>query len=56
MIISGTELSNEIKENIKKKVDEIVAKYNKKPCLAVVIVGNNPASQIYIKNKEQVRI
>lgn len=52
-IISGTELSNEIKENIKNKVDEIVVKYDKKPCLAVIIVGNNPASQVYVKNKEK---
>lgn len=52
-IINGTELSNFIKDNIKQKVSEYSATNNKSPCLAVIIVGNNPASQIYVKNKEK---
>ena len=48
-IISGKELAKVIKEQIK----EEVAKLDKKPCLAVIIVGENPASKIYVKNKEK---
>lgn len=48
-IISGKELSKVIKTQIKEKV----AILNKKPCLAVIIVGENPASKIYVKNKEK---
>ena len=52
-IISGTELANKIKTNLKEKIDEIKKECNKIPCLAVVIVGEDPASKIYVKNKEQ---
>ena len=48
-IISGTEIANKLKSEIKEKVSKLA----KKPCLAVIIVGNNPASQIYVKNKEK---
>lgn len=52
-IISGTELANKIKANLKEKIDEIKNECNKIPCLAVVIVGEDPASKIYVKNKEK---
>ena len=52
-IISGTELANKIKTNLKEKIDEIKKECNKIPCLAVVIVGEDPASKIYVKNKEK---
>lgn len=47
-LINGTEISNEIKDEIKFEI----MKLEKKPCLAVVILGNDPASSIYVKNKE----
>lgn len=52
-IISGTELANKIKANLKEKIDEIKNECNKIPCLAVIIVGDDPASKIYVKNKEK---
>lgn len=51
-IISGKGLSKNIKNNIKDKV----LNFDKKPCLAVVIVGENPASKIYVRNKEKACI
>ena len=30
---------------------ELEAKYGRKPCLCVIIVGENPASQVYVRNK-----
>lgn len=48
-IISGQDLAKEIKIQLKEKV----LQFNKKPCLAVILVGENPASKVYIKNKEK---
>lgn len=49
MILDGKKVANEILEEIKEKV----AKLDKKPHLAVVLVGNDLASQIYVKNKKK---
>lgn len=48
-IISGEELAKKIREKIKKEV----AKLELKPCLAVILVGENPASKIYTDLKEK---
>ena len=52
-IIDGKALSDKIKEEIKDKVLEITEKIGKIPCLAVIIVGNDPASEVYVKNKQK---
>jgi len=49
MDISGKEIAKKIKDKIKQEV----ANLEKKPGLAVVIVGENPASKIYVKHKER---
>lgn len=51
MIISGTLLAKEIKENVKHKVEEAVKKYGRPPHLVVILVGEDPASQSYVKGK-----
>ena len=50
-LLDGKLVSNQIKENVKEKVEEIISKYKKTPTLAVVMVGENPASQVYVRNK-----
>jgi len=50
-IIDGKALSAAVKEEVKAQVPELVAKYGRKPCLCVIIVGENPASQVYVRNK-----
>lgn len=55
-IISGKELSKEIREKVRVKVEELKNEYNVVPHLAVVLVGENPASQSYVKAKEQACI
>lgn len=47
-LIDGKEISQKIKDELKQKI----AKIDKKPCLAVILIGDNPASHIYVKNKE----
>ncbi|MBR5192167.1 MAG: bifunctional methylenetetrahydrofolate dehydrogenase/methenyltetrahydrofolate cyclohydrolase FolD [Clostridia bacterium] len=51
IIIDGKNLSSLIKENLKEKVSEFEEKYNRQITLAVVLVGENPASQVYVRNK-----
>ena len=51
-IIDGKELAKKIRTNLKIECDELK---NKKinPKLAVIMVGDNPASQIYVRNKSK---
>lgn len=51
MILDGKELSKKIKKDIKKEVEVLIQKTNIVPGLAIVLVGNNPASEIYVRNK-----
>lgn len=52
-ILSGKIASKVLKEKLKHKISESVSIYHKTPCLAVILVGNNPASLSYIKGKEK---
>jgi len=52
IIIDGKEFSKKILEEISNEQKEIVEKKNLRPAgLAVIIVGENPASQVYVRNK-----
>lgn len=53
ILIDGKATSIVVREEIKKEVKEFTEKYNKTPGLAVVIVGENPASQVYVRNKHK---
>ena len=50
-IIDGKLASSKIREKVKKFGDELQIKTGKKPGLAVVLVGEHPASRVYVKNK-----
>lgn len=49
--IDGKAFSQVILEKIKEEHNQLKEKYGKQAGLAVVIVGNNPASQVYVRNK-----
>lgn len=49
--IWGNELANEVKDTIRSEVDQIKAEGKRLPVLAVVLVGDNPASQSYVQSK-----
>ena len=51
-IIDGKHIAAEIKEELKKEVAEL-AGMGIQPSLAVIIVGQNPGSQIYVRNKKR---
>lgn len=50
-IIDGKQLSTSFKEKMKAQIVELQEKYGRKPCLAVIIVGEDPASQSYVRGK-----
>lgn len=52
-ILSGKEFAARIKEDAGKKAALLREKYGVMPGLAVVIVGENPASQVYVRNKHK---
>lgn len=51
MLILGKEVAAKTLENITAKTVDFVNKYKRKPTLAVIIVGDDPASQTYVRNK-----
>ena len=50
-ILDGKKCSQEILDKIKEKVDALKNSNKRVPGLAVIIVGNNPASKIYVNSK-----
>ena len=52
-IISGTEVAKEIRAELKKEIAELKEKHNVVPGLVTVLVGADPASQVYVGQKER---
>jgi methylenetetrahydrofolate dehydrogenase (NADP+)/methenyltetrahydrofolate cyclohydrolase len=50
-ILNGKEVSNHLKAKLKNEILEYKEKYNTKPRMVIIQVGNDNASSIYIKNK-----
>ena len=50
-IIDGKKISADIKDELKEKVIEM-KKVGKNCCLAVIQVGEDPASSVYVRNKK----
>ncbi|MBE6121861.1 MAG: bifunctional methylenetetrahydrofolate dehydrogenase/methenyltetrahydrofolate cyclohydrolase FolD [Erysipelotrichaceae bacterium] len=52
-VIYGSELSAELKEEIRQEISWYTSRGRRAPKLAVILVGNNPASLSYIKGKKK---
>ncbi len=52
-IIDGRAIAAEVKAEVRRGVDSLVARGGRRPGLAVVMVGDNPASQVYVRNKRR---
>jgi len=52
-IINGKAISQEIKEKIRKEVEELKEKYSLVPGLVTILVGEDPASISYVKSKQK---
>ncbi len=55
-IISGTEIAKKIREELKQEIAELREKHNLIPGLATVLVGGDPASQVYVGAKEKASL
>ena len=56
MIIDGKKTSKLLREELKEKVSKLKSTYNAVPGLTVILVGEDPPSKIYVKNKEKSAI
>lgn len=52
-IINGKEIAASMKLEIATQIEEIKKKFQVTPTLAVILVGNDPASEVYVGNKEK---
>lgn len=55
-IIDGKSIAEEIRTSIKERVSKMKETMNINPSLTVILVGDNPASQVYVRNKERACI
>ena len=53
MIINGKKIAEELRVKLKKKIIEFKAIYKSVPGLTVILIGEDPASKIYVKNKQK---
>ena len=51
MLLNGKEFSKKLKNNLKIEVENLKKETNQTPGLAIILVGNNPASEVYVRNK-----
>lgn len=51
MIIDGKQISQSLKDEMREEVIALEKQYGRRPCLMVIIVGNNPASRSYVTGK-----
>jgi methylenetetrahydrofolate dehydrogenase (NADP+) / methenyltetrahydrofolate cyclohydrolase len=50
-IIDGSRIASEIRQAVAPAVGAFTAKAGRAPCLGIVLVGEDPASEIYVRNK-----
>ena len=51
MIIDGKQIAQQLKEQLREQVAQLALLYGRKPCLDVILVGENPASMSYVRSK-----
>ena len=55
-IIDGKAVAREVQKKIKEEVDGLERRWGMAPGLAVVLVGDDPGSHIYVKNKDRTKM
>ena len=53
MIIDGKKIAAKLRENLKKNIINLKSTLKSIPGLTVILIGEDPASKIYVKNKEK---
>ena len=52
-IIDGKHIAAELRKTLKKRIDKRLDSGLRKPGLAVILVGSDPASEVYVRNKRK---
>ena len=52
-LLDGKAIANEIKQELGEEVAKFIEDTSVVPCLAAVLVGDDPASQVYVRNKQR---
>ncbi len=52
-LIDGKAISAKVRSELSKDIQDYEASYGRKPGLAVILVGQDPASQVYVRNKHR---
>src|SRR5450432_3747929 len=52
-LIDGKAIAQNLKQQVRAAIDALVASGARRPGLAVVLVGSNPASEVYVRNKRR---
>jgi len=52
-IIDGKQIAAELRKTLKKRIDKRLESGLRKPGLAVILVGSDPASEVYVRNKRK---
>lgn len=52
-LLDGKAIAQEIRAEVAQQTTEFSARFGRTPCLAAVLVGDNPASQVYVRNKQK---
>ncbi|CCF78058.1 510-methylene-tetrahydrofolate dehydrogenase/Methenyl tetrahydrofolate cyclohydrolase [Wolbachia endosymbiont of Onchocerca ochengi] len=53
IIIDGKKIASNLHKKLSRKINVLKREHNIFPCLKVILVGSNPASQIYVRNKQK---
>ncbi|WP_138732244.1 bifunctional methylenetetrahydrofolate dehydrogenase/methenyltetrahydrofolate cyclohydrolase FolD [Modestobacter excelsi] len=56
VVIDGTAVARRVREDVAKGVEELVAAGGTAPGLATVLIGDDPASEVYIRNKRRLSV
>ncbi len=53
-IIDGREAAARVRADVARDVEELVERTGRRPGLATILVGDDPASEVYVRNKRRV--
>jgi methylenetetrahydrofolate dehydrogenase (NADP+)/methenyltetrahydrofolate cyclohydrolase len=53
-IIDGREAAARVRADVAREVEQLVAQTGRRPGLATILVGDDPASEVYVRNKRKV--
>lgn len=55
-LIDGTAVARQVREEVAKGVEQLVAAGGTAPGLATVLIGDDPASEVYVRNKRKLSV